>query len=218
MKVLVLDIGGNNVKMLVTGAEKVRKFPSGSELIPEDMVEEVKQLTKDWEYDAVSIGYPGVVKHNRVVVEPHNLGPGWTDFDFEEAFGCPVKLINDAAMQALGSYKAGVMLFLGLGTGLGAAMVIDGVVLPTEIAHMPYRKGTFEDYLGERGLKKLGQKKWEKHLHACVEILRHGFHPDDIVLGGGNSKIVSSLPEGCRLGSNKFAFEGGFRLWNQQGL
>jgi polyphosphate glucokinase len=215
VKVLVVDVGGTHVKILVTGQSQRREFLSGATLTPKRMVTGVKNLVGDWEYDVVSLGYPGVILKGRVAFEPHNIGPGWVGFDFEAAFGCPVRLINDAAMQALGSYKGGEMLFLGLGTGLGTAMVVEGVVIPMEIGHLPYKRGTFEDYLGLRGLDRLGKKKWEKHLAYVVELLVAALHPDDVVLGGGNAKRLKELPPGCRVGDNANAFLGGFRLWEK---
>ena len=179
----------------------------------EEMVAGVRQAAAEWEYEAVSIGYPGPVLHNRPVAEPHNLGPGWVGFDFETAFGCPVKLINDAAMQALGSYEGGKILFLGLGTGLGSAMIVDGMVEPMELAHLPYRKATFEDYVGIRGLKRAGKRKWRRYVEDVVARLIAALEPDDVVLGGGNVHKLKKLPPGCRVGDNANAFRGGFRLW-----
>ncbi len=216
MNILVVDVGGTNVKILTTGQKESRKFPSGPALTPSQMVIGVKKLAEDWTYDAVSIGYPGVVLRNRVVSEPHNLAPGWVGFDFAVAFGCPVKIINDAAMQALGSYKDTELLFLGLGTGLGSAMVVNGVVIPMELAHLPYRKGTFEDYMGLRGLERLGKKKWQKHVEYGIERLIAALRPDDVVLGGGNTKKLKKLPPGCRAGDNANAFVGGFRMWEKE--
>jgi len=213
MNILAIDIDGTNVKILATGQTESRKLPSGQEMTPADMVAGVTELAKDWSYEAVSIGYPGIIKKGKIITEPHNLGPGWVGFDFETAFKLPVRIINDAAMQALGSYTEGVLLFLGLGTGLGSAVVVDGAVLPMEVAHLPYRKGTFEDYVGVRGLKKRGKKKWQKHIELSVERLAAAINPDDIVLGGGNAKYIKKLPPGCRLGENRFAFDGGFRMW-----
>jgi polyphosphate glucokinase len=213
MNVLVVDVGGTSVKILATGQEEPRKFPSGPTLTAEQMVAQVKELAGDWKYDAVSIGYPGPVLRGRPVAEPFNLAPGWVGFDFERAFGCPVKLLNDAAMQALGSYKGGKMLFLGLGTGLGSAMVVDGIVEPAELAHLPYKKGTFEDYVGKRGLDRRGKKKWRELVADVVARLSAALEPDEIVLGGGNVKKLKELPPGCRAGDNANAFEGGFRLW-----
>ncbi len=215
MKVLVIDIGGTNIKILATGQETVRKFPSGSALTPSQMVAAVKETAHDWEYEAVSIGFPGPVLMGRMVSEPHNLGPGWVSFDFEAAFGKPVKLINDAAMQALGSFEGGKMLFLGLGTGLGSAMIVHGMIEPMELAHLPYRKGTFEDYVGARGLKRYGKKKWRKFVEDVVGNLSAALQPDYVVLGGGNVKKLKKLPPGCRAGTNANAFVGGFRLWEE---
>jgi polyphosphate glucokinase len=213
MNVLVIDIGGTNVKILATGQSEPRKFPSGSSLTAQAMVEGVRQLAADWVYEAVSIGYPGPVLRGRPMAEPHNLGSGWVDFDFAKAFARPVRIINDAAMQALGSYNGGRLLFLGLGTGLGTALVNDGSVEPMELAHLPYRKATYEDYVGLRGLERLGRKKWEKHVNDVVERLLAAFSPDEVVLGGGNAKKLSKLPPLCRPGDNANAFLGGFRLW-----
>jgi polyphosphate glucokinase len=214
MYVLSVDIGGTNVKILATGQETRRKFPSGLTMTPDQMVKGVKDLAADWKYEVIAIGYPGVVLHGRPAREPHNLGPGWVGFDFEQAFGCPVKFMNDAAMQALGSYKGGTMLFLGLGTGLGSAMVVeDGVVVPMELAHLPYKTETVEDWIGLRGLERLGKKEWRHHVSSVVASFTAAFLPDDIVLGGGNIKFLKELPPGCRAGNNSYAFLGGFRLW-----
>ncbi|PRY90865.1 ROK family protein [Mongoliibacter ruber] len=213
MKILTIDIGGTNIKAKVEGPIERRKFPSGTDMIPETMVEGVKEMTKDWDYDVISIGFPGIIKGGKIITEPKNLGEGWIGFDFEQAFGKPIKLMNDAAMQALGSYKEGVLLFLGLGTGLGSAIVNDGKVLPMELAHLTYRKGTFEDYVGFRGYEKRGQEKWQEHVFTVVERFQAAFLPDDIVLGGGKSKLLTEVPEGCRLGNNQLAYEGGFRMW-----
>ncbi len=213
MRVLVVDVGGTNVKILASGETTRRKLPSGPTLTPTDMVAGVKALATDWSYDVVAIGYPGRVAGGRIMAEPRNLAPGWVGFDFESAFGCPVKLINDAAMQALGNHQGGLLLFLGLGTGLGAALVADGVVIPMELAHLPFKDGTYEHYLGVRALKRLGRKEWQKHVEFTTARLVDALSPDDIVLGGGNAKRLTGLPKGCRLGSNDFAFTGGFRLW-----
>jgi polyphosphate glucokinase len=215
MNVLVVDIGGTNVKILATGQEEPRKFSSGSTLTPERMVPGVQQLAADWPYEAVSIGYPGPVIKGRIKAEPHNLGVGWIGFDFEAAFKRPVKLINDAAMQALGCYEGGKMLFLGLGTGLGSAFIVEGLVQPMELAHLPYRKRTFEDYVGLRGLEKYGKKKWQTYVADMVTRLIAALEPDDVVLGGGNVKKLKELPQGCRAETNAAAFRGGFRLWEQ---
>ncbi len=216
MNVLVIDVGGTHVKILATSKREKRQFDSGPELGPREMVQGVKKLAQDWEYEVVSIGYPGPVKNHRPVADPHNLAHGWVGFDFQKAFGCPVRVINDAAMQALGSHKGGKMLFLGLGTGLGTAMVVDGKVLPMELGHLPYKKLTFEDYVGLRGLDRLGKKKWHKHVTITVEKLMAALEPDYVVLGGGNVHKLKSLPEGCRRGENNNAFLGGFRLWEHE--
>jgi polyphosphate glucokinase len=213
MNVLVVDVGGTNVKMLATGQEEARRFSSGPTMTPKQMVSGVKELAADWQYDVVSIGYPGLVLRGRVAAEPYNLAPGWVGFNFAAAFGRPVKIINDAAMQALGSYQGGEMLFLGLGTGLGSALVMDGVVVPMELGHLSYKNGTYEDYVGLRGLQRLGRKKWQHHVQYGVERLITAFHPDDVVIGGGNAKKLTELPPGCRAGDNANAFLGGFRLW-----
>ena len=218
MNALVIDVGGTSVKILASGETEPRKFPSGHLMTPGEMVSGVQKLAGDWPYEAVSIGYPGVVLHGKIVAEPYNLAPGWVGFDFDAAFGRPVKILNDAAMQALGSYHGGLLLFLGLGTGLGSALVADGVVVPMELAHMAYRKATYEDYLGIRGIERLGKKKWRKHLNQVVEQLTAVLHPDDIVLGGGNVKKLKELPSGCREGDNANAFVGGFRLWEPTGV
>ena len=213
MNVLAIDVGGTNVKILATGQQERRKFPSGPKLTAKAMVDGVKKLAADWKYDAVSIGYPGPVINGRPVAEPHNLAPGWVAFNFERAFGCPVKLVNDAAMQALGSYNGGKMLFLGLGTGLGSTMIVDGDMEPMELAHLPYKKATFEDYVGLRGLQHYGKKQCRKNVEDVVEQLKGALEPTDIVLGGGNVKLLKQLPKGCREGNNANAFLGGFRLW-----
>jgi polyphosphate glucokinase len=215
MKVLVIDVGGTNVKILASGHSDPRKFASGPKLTPAKMVAGVKKLTEDWDYDAVSIGIPGPVLLGQLIVDPRNLGPGWVGFDFRRAFGVPVKLVNDAAMQALGSYKGGKMLFFGLGTGLGTALVIDGKASSREIAHFPYKDSTFEDYVGVHAQKRLGKKKWRRHVDKIVGAFRDRIHPDDIVLGGGEVKRLKKLPKSCRAGDNANAFLGGFRLWEK---
>jgi polyphosphate glucokinase len=216
MNVLVVDVGGTHVKILAAGQKEPRKFASGPEMTAKQMVAGVRKLVGDWKYDCVSIGYPGPVLHGRPVAEPHNLAPGWVGFDYRKAFGCPVKMVNDAAMQALGSYKKkGKMLFLGLGTGLGSTLIVDGVVEPMELGHLPYRKATYEDYVGQRGLDKLGPNKWRRHVADVVKLLIAALQPDDVVLGGGNAKRLKELPPGCRVGDNANAFKGGFRLWEK---
>jgi predicted NBD/HSP70 family sugar kinase len=217
LNVLTIDIGGTSVKMLATGHTERRKFPSGPELTPSGMVVRVKQLTLDWQYEAVSIGYPGRVQRGVPVSEPNNLGPGWVGFDFASAFGCPVKILNDAAMQALGSYRGGTMLFLGLGTGLGSALVAEGTVVPLELGHLSVGRKTFEDELGVRGLWRLGRKRWTKRVAKLTRRFVSALELDDVVLGGGNAKKLKSLPDACRLGSNADAFTGGFRLWQGTG-
>ena len=213
-RILVADVGGTQVKLLATGHREPRKFVSGPTLTPEQMVSGIKRLVSDWEYDAVSMGYPGPVIGGRPVSDPRNLGSGWAGFDFAAAFGCPVKIVNDAAMQAIGSYRSGKMLFLGLGTGLGAAIVAEGIVEPMEIGHLPYKKGTFEDYAGLRGLERKGKKRWRRHVADIVARLIAALEPEDTVIGGGNVKKLKELPPGCRAGQNANAFKGGFRLWD----
>jgi polyphosphate glucokinase len=215
VKVLVIDVGGTHVKVLATGHRVARKISSGSSMTARKMVREVKKATADWRYDAVSIGYPGPVLHGRPVSEPHNLGDGWVHFNFRGEFGKPVKIVNDAAMQALGSYRGGRMLFLGFGTGLGAAMIVDGVMEPTELAHLPYKKGrSYEDYVGVSGLKRCGVKKWRRHVADVAEKLKSALEAEDLVIGGGNAKLLKSPPAGSRIVDNHKAFVGGFRLWN----
>lgn len=217
-RILVIDVGGTHVKVLATGQREERKFPSGPTMTPKQMVMGVKSLTRDWKYDVISIGYPGPVVHGRPVHDPANLGLGWVGFNFGKAFGRPVKVANDAAMQALGSYRGGRMLFLGLGTGLGTAMIVDGLLEPMELAHLPYKKGkTYEDYVGIRGLERLGKKKWRRHVADVVEKLRTALEPDYIVIGGGNVHRLKKLPPHTFAGENENAFRGGFRLWNDNG-
>ncbi|MDE2038406.1 MAG: ROK family protein [Elusimicrobia bacterium] len=212
--ILVVDVGGTHVKLLASGRRTAVKLPSGPTLRPAAMVAAIVAATRNWRYDRVSIGYPGPVIAGRALHEPANLGPGWVGFDFRAAFGRPVKLVNDAAMQALGSYRGGRMLFLGLGTGLGSAMIVDGVLEPMELAHLPYRHGkTYEDYLGKRGLERLGKKKWRRHVLDVCARLKAAVEADYVVLGGGNVKKLSALPPGLLRGDNSNAFLGGFRLW-----
>jgi polyphosphate glucokinase len=216
MKVLVIDVGGTNLKVSVGGTVDVIKIPSGPELTAARMAEDVTKAIAGQSYDVVSIGYPGPVVNGRPAREPHNLGAGWMRFDYAKAFGKPVRVVNDAAMQALGSYQGGRMLYLGLGTGLGSAFVGDGALEPLELAHLPYRKGrTYEDYLGLRGLKRMGRKKWQRHVEKVVEILKHGLQADYVMLGGGQTKELKTLPPGVRLGTNAHAILGGLRLWKE---
>jgi polyphosphate glucokinase len=216
--ILVIDIGGTHVKLRVDSRGTIGEFASGPKMTPARMLRQIRKLTRELRYDAVAIGYPGVVVRGRIVANPHNLGQGWVGFDFARAFGKPVRVINDAAMQAIGSYQGGRMLFLGLGTGLGAALVIDGVVEPTEIGHMPYKHGrTFEEYVGERGRKRLGNRKWRKAVGEVVTDLKAAFQADYVVLGGGNAVRLKTLPRDARLGDNRNAFLGGVRLWRMNG-
>jgi polyphosphate glucokinase len=211
--VLAVDVGGSHVKTLVSGGDERRRFPSGSDLTPQQMVEGVLELTRDWHWDVVSVGVPAPVRDNRVVKEPVNLGLGWEGFDFATAFGRPTKVVNDAAMQALGSYEGGKMLFLGLGTGLGSALVVEGVLVPMEFAHFPFRRKTFEEYVGEGALEKVGKKRWRKAVHETIAVLTAALEPDYVVLGGGNAGHLDELPPNVKLGANQNAFLGGFRLW-----
>ena len=215
-RVLVIDIGGSHVKAMLSGNSREVEIKSGRTLTPEIMVKQLRVAIRGWKYDAVSIGYPGPLLHDRIAQEPRNLGKGWIGFDFAKAFGRPVKVVNDAAMQALGSYEGGRMLFLGLGTGLGTAFIVDGIVEPMELAHLPYKKSTFEDYVGERGLKRQGKKKWHAHVFDVVEQLQAALEPDYVVLGGGNVRHLTELPAGVRRGDNHNAFAGGFRLWENK--
>jgi polyphosphate glucokinase len=216
MTVLVIDVGGMHIKILATGKKQHRQVESGPTMTAAQMVSAVKQLAVGWKYDRVTIGYPGPVIHNHPLHEPENLGAGWVGFDFRTAFDCPVKLINDAAMQALGSYKGGHMLFLGLGTGLGSAMVVNHIVQSMELGHLPYKKGrSYEDYLGRRGLKRMGKTRWRQQVAVIIEQLSAALQPDDVVIGGGNAKKLVELPIGCRLGNNANAFIGGFQLWKE---
>jgi polyphosphate glucokinase len=214
--ILVIDVGGTNVKVLATGQKEPVKIPSGPKMTAKKMAKEVREATKDWDYSVVSMGYPAPVVHGHPLSEPHNLAGGWVGFDFRRAFGRPVKIVNDAAMQALGIYRGGRMLFLGLGTGLGSAMIVDGILEPMEVAHLPYKKGrTYEDYLGIRGLKRLGKKKWRRYVARIAEQLKNALEAEYVVLGGGNSKLLKTMPPGCILGDNSTAFTGGFRLWDE---
>lgn len=212
-RVLVVDVGGTSVKILVSGQKVRRSFPSGPKMTPKAMMASVKRLAADWEYDVVSVGYPGPVLRGRPIAEPHNLGRGWVGFDFARAFHRPVKVINDAAMQALGSYRGGKMLFLGLGTGLGSAVIVDGIIEPMELGHLPYKKGTYEDYVGRVGLKHHGKKKWRGYVTDVVKRLVAALEPDETVIGGGNVRKLTALPPHTRAGNNANAFRGGFRLW-----
>jgi polyphosphate glucokinase len=217
MKILVIDVGGSQIKVLATGRKTPVKIPSGPDMTARTMVRRVRKAVAGWRYDAISIGYPGAVVHGRPVSEPHNLGGGWVGFNFRKAFGRPVRVINDAAMQALGSYKGGCMLFLGLGTGLGSALIIDDVLEPMELAHLPYKKGrSYEDYVGKAGLKRLGKKKWRRSVDDVVTKLKAALGADDVVVGGGNAKLLDSPPAGARLGANANAFLGGCRLWKDR--
>ena len=217
LHILTIDVGGTHVKFEVSGNTERREFESGQKLSATEMVATVKKMTTDWRYDVVSVGYPGVVRNHRIVAEPRNLGRGWRNFDFAKAFGCPVRVVNDAVMQAVGSYQGGRMLFLGLGTGLGTAMIIDGINVPMELAHLPYRNGkTFENYVGAAGLERLGVKKWRKHVADVVERLTAALQPEYVVLGGGNAKkLDKKLPPYVRIGNNDSAFAGGYRLWSE---
>ena len=216
VKILAIDVGGQHVKVLATGQTEPRRMNSGPKLKPRQMVEGVKSMTADWDFDVISLGYPGQVVHNMPAHDPVNLGKGWVGFDYLGAFGKPTKIVNDAAMQALGSYEGGRMLFVGLGTGLGSAMIIDGLVEPMELGHLPYKKKmTYEDFVGQRGLKRLGMKKWRQEVAKILDMFRNALRPEYIVLGGGNAKLVKDLPPDVRLGDNANAFTGGFRLWDE---
>jgi polyphosphate glucokinase len=213
LKVLVIDVGGSHIKFRASGRADEGQFESGPTMNAAAMAAGVAQHAAGWAYDAVAIGYPGVVQHDRPVTEPQHLAPGWVGFDYRAAFGKPVKMINDAAMQALGSYHQGKLLFLGLGTGLGSTMVVNGIALPMELAHLPYRKKTFEDYVGEEALRRNGKKKWRQHVADVVARLSAALLPDDVVIGGGNVRHIEKMPPLCRAGSNEHAFAGGLRLW-----
>ena len=219
MNILVVDVGGTHVKVLASGETAERKVVSGPDMTAAQMVAAVASLTAGWTYDAVSLGYPGPVVHGLPIKEPANLGPGWVGFDFTAAFGKPTRIVNDAAMQALGAYQGGRMLFLGLGTGLGSAMIVDGIVEPMELAHLRYRKGrTYEDYLGLQGLIRRGKKKWRREVLAVVAEFSAALEPDYVVLGGGNAKLLKALPPNAHLGGNADAFVGGFRLWDDPAI
>lgn len=214
MIVLTVDIGGSHVKVLTSDQKEVRKADSGRKMGPDEMMKAVREMTADWHYDAVTIGYPGVVQRGTIVGNPRNLAPGWTDWDVAHAFSCPIKVINDAAMQALGSYEGGAMLFLGLGTGLGTAMIVQDVIQPMELAHLPYKHDQdYEDFLGDDGLDRLGKERWEAHVWKVVDLLRGALLPDYVVLGGGNVRHLREFPSFVRRGDNANAFTGGFRLW-----
>jgi predicted NBD/HSP70 family sugar kinase len=214
MKILVIDVGGTTIKLLATGHRRPVKIPSGPQMTPSRMVKLVRRAVKDWEYSVVSIGYPGPVRRGKVIKEPKNLGRGWMKFDFRKAFGRPVRVINDAAMQALGSYRGGHMLFLGLGTGLGSAMIVDDVLVPMELAHLPFIKGrTYEQHVGRAALENCGKKKWRKRVVDVTIRLKAALEADEVVVGGGNAKLLDRLPSGVRLGRNVQAFAGGYRLW-----
>jgi polyphosphate glucokinase len=218
-RVLVIDVGGSHVKTRVSGHRDMRQIESGPDMTPRQMVSRVLKLVGDLKYDAVSIGYPGVVVHGKIVNEPYNLGRGWVGFDFRKAFGRPTLVMNDAAMQAIGSYEGGRMLFLGLGTGLGSALIVDGTVAPMELAHLPYKRGrSYEDYVGDGGRRRLGAKKWRRVVADVVAQLAKALEADYIVIGGGNSRKLKKLPRNSRLGNNDFAFLGGFRVWRPGAL
>lgn len=219
MKILVIDVGGTHVKLLATGQTEKLQFDSGPKMTAKEMVAQAKKILAEagWEYDAISMGYPGPVLHHRPVRDPYNLGKGWVGFDFRKAFGKPVKIVNDAAMQALGSYKGGRLLFLGLGTGLGTTLIVDSVIAPLELAHLPFKKGrTYEDYVGVAGLKRLGQKKWRSVVGEVVELLTTAMQAEYVVLGGGNAHLIKKLPPNTSLHDNECAFRGGFRLWEKR--
>ncbi len=216
--VLAIDIGGSHVKVELSSGSERRAVESGHQMTAAQMVAALRKLTEDWHYDLVAMGYPGPVVAHRAAADPFNLGPGWKNFDFEAAFERPVRMVNDALMQAIGSYEAGRMLFLGLGTGLGSAIIAENVCMPLELAHMPYRKGTFEDYVGERGLKRRGKSKWRKSVFDVADRLGAALLPDYIVIGGGNVERLKELPPNCCRGNNDNAFRGGFRVWLDDSL
>jgi polyphosphate glucokinase len=212
-KILAIDIGGTNVKVKHSESDEVRKAVSGMTMTADAMVATVQEMTNDWHFDVIAMGYPGAVLHGKIVHDPHNLGPGWVNYDFERAFGKPVKIINDAAMQALGSYEGGSMLFLGLGTGLGTALIIDGALEALELGHLPYKGHTYEEYVGAKALERHGRHQWQKAVAAIVEELSAAFDADYVVIGGGHARELTDLPTNCRLGDNAHAFKGGFRIW-----
>jgi polyphosphate glucokinase len=216
-RILVVDVGGTNVKVGMAGRRKPLKIPSGRTMTAARMADEVRKAVRGWEYDVVSIGYPGAVRRGRPAHEPHNLSGGWMRFNYEKAFGAPVKIVNDAAMQALGAYTGGRMLFLGLGTGLGSALIAQGFLMPLELAHLPYRRGgTYEDYVGTRALERLGRKKWTRHVHKVVALLQAGLQADYVVLGGGQTKRLKELPPRVLVSDNTSAIRGGLRLWDER--
>lgn len=217
MNILVIDVGGSHIKCLLTGHKNPRQFESGPDMTPDEMVKGVLAITDGWRFDALSIGYPGVVCNGAPTREPRNLGPGWVGFDFQTAFSCPVKVLNDAAMQALGAYESGTLLFLGLGTGLGSALIVNGAIQAMELGHLRYGHGRdYEDCLGKQGLKRLGKKKWRRKVRKVTKGFRQALLPDDLVLGGGNVKKLKQLPPQTRRGDNSDAFKGGFRLWQRE--
>jgi polyphosphate glucokinase len=215
-RILVIDVGGRSIKVGMAGRRTPVKIPSGKKMTAARMTSAVLKAVADWKYDAVSIGFPGAVKNGKPANEPHNLSRGWTRYDYRKAFGRPIRIVNDASMQALGAYRGGRMLFLGLGTGLGSALVAEGVLMPLELAHLPYRSGrTYEDYVGERGLRRFGRKSWTRHVRKVVDLLKTGLQADYVVLGGGQAKKLTRLPPGVRLGDNRHAILGGLRLWDE---
>jgi polyphosphate glucokinase len=217
-RILVVDVGGSHVKFRIGPDGEVDRFDSGPGMTGKQMVDAVTAKVDKSQYDAVSIGYPGLVFDSRIAADPHNLGPGWVGFDFKKAFGKPVRVINDATMQAIGSYQGGRMLFLGLGTGLGGTLILDGTIEPMELGHMPYKKGrTYEDYVGERGRLRLGTGKWRKVVRDVVDQLAQVLEVDYVVIGGGNAKRLKTLADNQRLGDNDNAFVGGLRLWESPG-
>jgi hypothetical protein len=212
-RVLVIDVGGSNVKLMISRAHR-QKFKSGMDLTPREMIAQMKPILEDWAFDAVSMGFPAPVRDGHIISEPKHLGPGWTRFDFEKAMGKPIRIVNDAAMQALGSYYGGRMLFLGLGTGLGSTLVWANNVLPLELGDLPYSNDhVIEDYLGKSGMKQLGEKEWKREVLRCALLLKKALIADYVVFGGGNAKKFDELPDGIELGNNRNAFLGGVRLW-----